>query len=361
MFRQLDYQDRVLSTLNAYLDLLKEKKARADKIATLAAQDPDLGIPVPDFAKETWAALKAAGKLPVSRAATPLSPRMDGCGYPVPNAVLKVPTGGGKTWLAVSAVSRIMGRYLDRNTGFVLWIVPNEAIYTQTQKHLKDRQHPYRQALDRAAAGRVRILEKTDPLNARDVESYLCVMLLMLQSANRETQDSLKMFQDRGDMHGFFPPEGEQQAHRAALDRTPNLAAYEDMFPMVKDSLDNALRIIRPVVVLDEGHRAIADLAFRTLYGFNPCFVLELTATPQDVQPRGGKSPREGRYANVLVEVTGRELDREGMIKMPLNLDPRQSDDWKAALNAALTKLDSLDKDARQLRADTGRYIRPTP
>lgn len=359
MFRQLDYQDRVLSTLNAYLDLLKEKKARADRIAALAAEDPDLGLPIPDFAKETWDALKADGKLPASRAGTPFSPRMDGCDRPVPNAVFKVPTGGGKTWLAVSAVSRIMGRYLDRNTGFVLWIVPNEAIYTQTLKHLKDRQHPYRQALDRAAAGRVRIMEKTDPLNARDVETHLCVMILMLQSSNRENQDTLKMFQDRGDVHGFFPPEGEQQAHRAALDRTPNLAAYQDMFPMVKDSLGNALRIIRPVVVLDEGHRAISDLAFRTLYGFNPCFVLELTATPQDVQPRGGKNPRDGRYANVLVEVTGRELDREGMIKMPLNLDPRQSDDWKATLNAALTKLNTLDKEARQLRADTGRYLRP--
>ena len=261
--------------------------------------------------------------------------------------------------LAVSAISRIMGRYLDRNTGFVLWIVPNEAIYTQTIKRLKDRQHPYRQALDRAAAGRVRIMEKTDRLDARDVETNLCVMLLMLQAANRETQDSLKMFQDRGDVHGFFPPEGEQQAHKAALDLTPNLSAYIGLFPMVKDSLGNALRIIRPVVVMDEGHRAVSDLAFGTLYGFNPCFVLELTATPQDVQPRGGRNPRDGRYANLLVEVTGRELDREGMIKMPLNLDPRQGNDWKATLNAALAKLNTLDAEARRLQADTGRYIRP--
>jgi type III restriction enzyme len=358
-FRQLDYQDRVLSTLEGYLDTLKEKKGRADRIATLADADPDLGLAVPDFAKEAWESLGAAGKLPPSRAAIPFSPRMDGCSRPVPNTVLKVPTAGGKTWLAISSVSRIMGRYLDRNTGFVLWIVPNEAIYTQTLKHLKNRQHPYRQALDRAAAGRVKIMEKTDRLDARDVETNLCVMLLMLQSANRETQDSLKMFQDRGDVHGFFPPEGEQQAHKAALDATPNLAAYDDMFPMVKDSLGNALRIIRPVVVLDEGHRAISDLAFKTLYGFNPCFVLELTATPQDVQPRGGRNPRDGRYANVLVEVTGRELDREGMIKMPLNLDPKQGNDWKATLNAALDKLRSLDSTAKSFRAETGRYIRP--
>ena len=358
-FRRLDYQDRVLSTFEFYLDALKDKRGGADKVAALAADNPGLDLSVPDFAEQAWEALGQAGKLPPSRAAVPFSPRIDGCGRPVPNAVLKVPTAGGKTWLAISSVSRVMGRYLDSNTGFVLWIVPNEAIYTQTLKRLKDRRHPYRQALDRAAAGRVRVMEKTDRLDARDVETNLCVMLLMLQAANREPQDSLKMFRDRGDVHGFFPPEGEQQAHEAALDATPNLAAYNGMFPMVKDSLGNALRIVRPVVVLDEGHRAISDLAFKTLYGFNPCFVLELTATPRDVQPRGGARPRDGRYANVLVEVTGRDLDREGMIKMPLNLDPRQGTDWKATLNAALEKLRSLDEAAGALRANTNRYIRP--
>lgn len=57
--------------------------------------------------------------------------------------------------------------------------------------------------------------------------------------------------------------------------------------------------------------------------------------------------------------MTGRELDREGMIKMPLNLDPRQGNDWKATLNAALAKLNALDADARKLRSETNRYIRP--
>ena len=359
-FRQLEYQDRVLTTLDTYIDYLKVEKQRSDEIAELAVSRSHLAMPIPDFTKRAWEALKTKGKLPESREAIPFSPRKDGCGRPVPNAVLKVPTGGGKTWLAVSGVSRIMGRYLERNTGFVLWIVPNEAIYRQTLKHLKDRQHPYRQALDRTAAGRVRIMEKMDRLDARDVDTNLSVMLLMLQSANRQTKESLKMFRDRGDVHGFFPPEGEQQEHREALERTRNLDAYGGrLFPMVKDSLGNALRIIRPVVVLDEGHRAISDLAFKTLCGFNPCFVLELTATPKDVQPRAGRSPRHGRYANLLVEVTGRELDREGMIKIPLNLEPRQGTDWRATLNAALTKLNTLHVEAERLRADTNRYIRP--
>lgn len=359
MLRELDYQARVLESLETYLNALKAKKAEADEIEVIAKGKPHLKFMVPDFAKEAWDTLKAVGKLPASRAPIDYSPRLDGIGRPVPDVVLKVPTGGGKTLLAVNALSRIFGRYLNRNTGFVLWIVPNEAIYTQTLRHLSDRQHPYRQALDRAAAGRVQILEKTDRLDARDMAGQLCVMLLMLQSANRDTQDSLKMFQDRGDVHGFFPPEGDQLAHRAAMDATPNLAAYDGIFPMIKDSLGNALRVIRPVVVLDEGHKAVSDLAFRTLYGFNPCFVLELTATPHDVQPKGGKDPKPGRYANVLVEVTGRELDREGMIKMPLNLDARQGTDWKTTLNVALDKLKALDGHASALRADTGRYIRP--
>ncbi len=359
MLRRLDYQDRVLDTLDIYLEFLKDEKGKADKISNLIASQPDLGIPQRDFATETWDRMKAAGKLPSSRAGISYSSRFDDTGRPVPDVVLKVPTGGGKTLLAVNGLSRVFGRYLNRNAGFVLWIVPNEAIYSQTLRHLSDRQHPYRQVLDRAAAGRVRILEKADRLDARDIESQLCVMLLMLQSANRDTQESLKMFQDRGDVHGFFPPEGDQSAHRAAMAGTPNLAAYDDIFPMIKDSLGNALRVIRPVVVLDEGHKAVSDLAFRTLYGFNPCFVLELTATPHDVQPKGGKQPKPGRCANVLVEVTGKELDREGMIKMPLNLNARKGTDWKATLNAALEKLSALDVYAGAFRADTGRYIRP--
>ena len=120
----------------------------------------------------------------------------------------------------------MLGKYLGLNAGFVLWIVPNEAIYTQTLTHLKDREHPYRQVLDRASAFRTKIMEKGNRLNAVDVNTHLCVMLLMLQSGNRENNDTLRMFRDRGDVYGFFPPEGEQQAHKAAFERTSNLDGY---------------------------------------------------------------------------------------------------------------------------------------
>jgi type III restriction enzyme len=357
--RQLDYQTRVLDTLDTYLDALKPEQEKAAKVATLAAENPELGLAPPDFTEAAWKALASAGKLPASRANIPFSPRHDGIGRVVPNVTFKVPTGGGKTYLAVNAVSRIMGRYLGANTGFVLWIVPNEAIYSQTLKHLQNRQHPYRQALDRAAAGRVKIMEKGDRLHANDVQSHLCVMILMLQSSNRQNKEALRMFRDRGDVHGFFPAEGEQLAHQAAFEATPNLDGYNDLYPMVKDSLGNALRMIRPIVVMDEGQKATSDLAHDTLYGFNPIFVLELTATPKDVAETRPPNPRPARYANLLVEVSGRELHAEDMIKMPLNLDPRQGTDWRATLTAAVAKLDALHTDATTFRAETGRYIRP--
>lgn len=353
--------------LDAYLDALRDEKTKADQVEAIRAANPGLEIPIPDFPAKAWERMKDEGRLPKSRSQVPYSPRRTGHGHPVPDATLKVPTAGGKTYLACASLSRIFGRYLSANTGFVLWIVPNEAIYTQTLKHLRDRQHPYRQTLDRLAAGRVIIMEKGDPFSRADVDANLCVMVLMLQSSNRENQESLRLFRDRGDVHGFTPSEGEQSAHKALLDAVPNLSVYDlaeggPAWPMVKDSVGNALRIIRPVVVMDEGHRAISDLAFRTLYDFNPLFVLELSATPKDVAARAASGTRPAlpeRKANVLVEISGRELEQEGMIKMPLNIVPMAGDSWTATVRAALDKLNALDAAAKAYRSEGGYYVRP--
>ena len=361
MFRELEYQSRVFNMLESHLEHLATEKENIKRAEEMLAQNPDVNIPIPDFTENAWEAMRKARHLPPSRINTPFSPRKDGINRAVPNATLKVPTGGGKTWLAVKSASMILNKYLNQNRGFILWIVPNEAIYSQTLKNFKTRDHPYRQALDRAAAGRVKILTKTDRLNAADVDTHLCIMLLMLQSANRQTKETLRMFRDRGDVHGFIPPEGEQDNQLAMIEAIPNLDYYDGglINASIKESLGNALRIIRPVVVMDEGHKATSDMAYETLYAFNPSFVLELTATPQDVLPRGGSKPRTERYANLLVETTGQELDREGMIKMPLILDPYQAVDWKTVLNAAAGRLNHLQGEATTFQSESNRYIRP--
>lgn len=355
-FRELDYQARALAALDDYLERLGEEKARADKLTALVATDPELAGAVNlDFPAKAWERMAADKAVPGGRA---FSPRASGDGQPVPNVTLKVPTGGGKTYLACAALSRIFGRYVSANVGMVLWIVPNEAIYTQTLKALRDRDHAYRQTLDRAAAGRVLVLEKGDTLNRADLAANLCVMVLMLQSSNRENQESLRLFRDRGDVHGFVPADGAQGAHKDLLEAVPNLSIYDmgdglAAWPMVKSSMGNAMRIVRPVVVMDEGQRAVSDLAFKTLYDFNPAFVLELSATPKD--PKN----RPERIANILVEITGRELEREGMIKMPMNVSPLPGTDWHATIAKAWERLESLDAAARAYQGEGGRYIRP--
>ena len=61
----------------------------------------------------------------------------------------------------------------------------------------------------------------------------------------------------------------------------------------------------------------------------------------------------------MLVEITGLDVDREGMIKMPLNLDTRGGSDWRETLRVALERLNALDAEARRFQGETGRYIRP--
>ena len=350
-----DYQQRVLDAVDAYLDELVKHRTRAEEIAKLAKLQPDLELTVPDFAAEAWKAIKAKGRLPIARSGFEYSPRKDGVGRTVPNACLKVPTGGGKTLLATAAISRLFAHLLTTNHGMVLWVVPNEAIYSQTKKQLNDRDHPYRQMLDRAAAGRVKFLEKSDRLDDRDVNSHLCVMLLMLQSANRETKETLRIFRDRGNTHGFFPPTDDILAHHQLLQEIPNLSAYADqdtaqLGSIVQDSLGNVLRLLRPVVIMDEGHKAYSSNAVETLYGFNPCFLLELSATPKDRAPM---------HANWLVDVRGMDLAAEEMIKLPINVKVKGGKDWRNCLRDALDVLDKLKKHAKKLQANTARYIRP--
>jgi type III restriction enzyme len=83
-----------------------------------------------------------------------------------------------------------------------------------------------------------------------------------------------------------------------------------------------------------------------TINGFNPSFVLELSATPKE-------------DANWLVDVRGAELQTAQMIKLPINVKVKAGDDWKNCLRESLDELNILQTTAERLRADTSRYIRP--
>lgn len=329
------YQEECIKKVREYLEALAAEDLKYRK------------------AKEAYPELKADPAQTVYERVTgrlAYHAKTNGLGAPLPNFCLKVPTGGGKTLLACHTIDQINQHYIRKKTGFVLWVVPSTAIYEQTIKSLKDREHPYRQVLDLSSGGRTQILEKTDHFNPQDVEEKLCVMLLMLPSANRVAKETLKIFQDAGGFESFFPNEDDLKANEELLKRFPNLDAFgkvgQAFGRQVKTSLGNTLRLLQPIVILDEGQKAYSEGAQATINGFNPRIVVELSATP----PPG---------ANVLVSITGQALNREQMIKLDIHVSNKQSVTWKNTLMESVAQQQKLEAAAREYEAQTGGYIRP--
>ena len=277
-------------------------------------------------------------------------PRRNGLGEHLPAFCLKIPTGGGKTLLATRVIDLVNAHFRQSRRGLVLWIVPTTQIYNQTLKALKDRDHPYRQQLDLSSGQRTRIFEKTTAFGPRDVAENLCVLLLMLPSANRKTKDTLRMFRDSGGFDRFFPPDDDPAAHAKMLEDHPNLDTFEQTAGFwgryIKTSLGNTVRLLRPLIILDEGHKAYSANAKATLEGFNPCMIVELSATP-------------AKGANVLVEILGRELNAEEMIKLDLHILNKAGGDWRGTLLESVEHREALEAEARLHEAESGTYIRP--
>jgi len=258
--------------------------------------------------------------------------------------------------LACHSIDLVQKSYLKKQTGLILWIVPSTQIYRQTILALKDREHPYRQILDISSGGRTLIKEKTEMFNRLDVEENLMVLMLMLPSANRQNQETLKVFRDAGGYTDFFPAEDNYPAQEELLKKITNLDCFGypsiggtdwGLFQrQIKTSLGNTLKVLKPLVVIDEGHRAYGENARNTVRNFNPSFILELSATP----PEG---------SNELVKITGRELHEEEMIKLDIHLTNKISLDWKDTMLASFEKQNQLEKLAKEYEENTGEYIRP--
>ena len=330
-----DYQQRALATVRSFLEELaswqqKEEAARS--------HDPEWGF---DWVQRAWSSA-AVGR--------PYFSRRNGLGEQLPSFCLKIPTGGGKTLLATRVIDLVNSHFRQSRRGLVLWIVPTTQIYNQTLKALKDRDHPYRQQLDLSSGQRTLIFEKTTAFGPRDIAENLCVLLLMLPSANRQTKDRLRMFRDSGGFDRFFPPDDDPDAHAELLERHRNLDTFEHTTGFwgryVKTSLGNTVRVLKPLIILDEGHKAYSANAKATLEGFNPCMIVELSATPV-------------RGANVLVEILGRDLNAEEMIKLDLHIRNKASGDWRTTLLESVEHRERLEAAARHNEAESGTYIRP--
>lgn len=330
------YQQKVLSTLKEYLVCLSEFKVKYDKYR---ADDPEIAQDY-NYPKKAWEKVHSGVYLS----------KQNGLKEPLPDIYLKVPTGGGKTLLACHSIDFIHKTFLKKQTGLVLWIVPSSQIYRQTLNHLRNREHHYRQTLDISSGGRTLIKEKGDLFTRADVDGNLVIFLLMLPSASRQNKETLRMFRDSGGFTDFFPAEDNYEAHEILLKSTPNLDSFgakdETFGRQIKTSLGNTLRLLKPLIIIDEGHKAYSDTARDTIRNFNPSFLLELSATPPP-------------NTNKLIEVTGKELNEEEMIKLDIHLTNKTSLDWKDTMLCAVEQRKFLEKKARQYEQNTGEYIRP--
>ena len=299
------YQKKVIADLTRYLELLNETKsdAAAFRLFWQEKSAPTLGL--------------YQNVIPG-----------------VPNLCFKVPTGGGKTFIACNAVRPIFDALPATKTKAVVWLVPSDAILTQTAKSLKNPQHPYRQKIDVDFGGRVEVYTKQELLNGQNfnptaVTEQLSVMVLSYDSFRGRGKEGLKAYQENSNLAAFAKVLGKPDSPIEKADET---------------ALFQIINQLNPLVIVDESHHARSELSLEMLENFNPCFVLDLTATPK-------------KESNIISYVDAVQLKNEHMVKLPVIVYNRDSQ--SEVLIDAIDLRNKLEEIADAEYAKTGKYIRP--
>ncbi len=191
----------------------------------------------------------------------------------MPYFCLRVPTGGGKTWLAAKSVARINTHLLRCEHSVVLWLTPSKAIREQTLKGLRDRSHPYHAALREAGPVTVLDLDEAKSLTRATLDTSTTVIVTTRQTFQVEDEECRKVYQSSGALMHHF--DGLSSMQRDALLKEGSGADQTTPY-----SLANVLRLRRPFVIVDEAHNSRTELAFDMLARLAPSGVMELTATP---------------------------------------------------------------------------------
>lgn len=333
------FQRRVVDEVENYLQLVAEQRATNPRYASRAV----------------WEDLRLG----------PYHDRKNGLGEDLPTFCIKVPTGGGKTLLATQILGSAYRTILkDRNgAGLVLWVVPSSQIYRDTLKRLRDRNDMYRLMLEHALSRRIEVWEKHEinRLSPAKLRDCLNILVIQLASTNRQTKEDLKFFKDSGgNIVDHFPAETDSQAQLALKTKFTNLDMLVDDAAtgqhLVATSVANLVRLCKPAVILDEGHKATSTLARETIEGFNASLVVELSATPKTV-----KTDQREIRPNIICKVSGKELLDEEMIKLPLNIASSGQKDWKDVITQARDRRELLAKKANEYAEAAGpdRLIRP--
>lgn len=263
-------------------------------------------------------------------------------GFPtdMPYFCLRVPTGGGKTWLAAKSVALVNTHLLRCEYSVILWLVPSKPIREQTLRALRDRLHPYHTALREAGPITVLDLEEAKSVTRATLDTSTTIIVATRQAFQVEEEECRKVYQSSGALMHHFD-------NLSPTQRDELLTEGEGADRITPYSLANLLRLRRPFVVVDEAHNNRTELAFDMLARFRPSGVMELTATPD----------LERTPSNVLHSVSAAELKAEEMIKLPVVLETEPN--WQQCLADAIGRRDALHKLADDERRLGAAYLRP--
>lgn len=287
-----------------------------------------------DYIQETKDTKEAFNDFWVKHPRTPLSPFSGTAIEPyknniprVPHICVKVPTAGGKTFIACNALKTIFDAFDYDRPKAVVWLVPSITILDQTIKNLKDPSHPYRQKINAHFGNKVEVFDKTTLLqgtgfNATTVREQLNIMVFSFDSLRAKNKEDRKVFQENGNLQSF-----------------ENLLGRD-----IEITLGAVLKYLNPVVVVDESHNAESDLSVDMLKELNPCFILDLTATPR-------------KNSNIISFIDALELKRENMVKLPVIVYNHH--DKTEVINSALQLQKRLELQAIEEEKNGGKYIRP--
>ena len=259
-----------------------------------------------------------------------------------PSVCIRVPTGGGKTLIATHAMG-VAAEHFGREYPVCLWLVPSDAIFSQTLKALQSPEHPCRKALNKRFPKGVNCIPLSEALQISKggLVEKATVIVSTVQALRREETEGLKVYQDNDALATHF--EDAPAEARAILKKHPD--------GDIVHSLANALHLCEPIVILDEAHKASTKLSHETLAWFNPSCIVEFSATPAQQSEKGIYS------SNVLCWASARALHAAEMIKLPVNLETHGN--WKASIAASLEKLGELETAAEVEEKKTKERIRP--
>lgn len=311
------YQQQVITDLDLFLEYLQKYDT------------PTLAF------KHYWEDKVGAYELKLDGTYSGMTPYKDNIKN-TPHIAIKVPTAGGKTFIACNAIHSIFSSYESSKPKAVVWLVPWSNLLQQTASNLSNASHPYRQKLNTLFNHSVEVYEKESLLqganfNPTSVSEQLNIFVFNFSSLriNSKKKDDRKIYQQNGALEAFRDSVVEQGLVLPDTDES---------------ALINIIRSLNPLVIVDESHNAESDLSIEMLQNLNPSFILDLTATPK-------------KNSNIVSYVNAIELKKEHMVKLPVIVYNHSRKE--EVINSALHLQRQLEQLAIQEHLDGGKMIRP--